>query len=168
MPRSHGDSRPETRQSANPAVEHPRMLVESDQQIGADRGDCAEAFRVYDEAAGRNRDHIGDTASPPEVHGFDHQISQLIAERTDYFKAPASNFPTLPPPPLLTNDVRIGIAFLTISGLRPRLENAEAALARPAADPAICDIAPAAPPPPASAGAALSKRSIPGTAFETC
>src|SRR5262245_4833049 len=67
------------------------------------------------QSCGSKPDHIGETASPPEVHGSDHQISQLIVQRTDYFKAPASSFPTSAPPPLLTNDVRIGTALLTIS-----------------------------------------------------
>ena len=85
-----------------------------------------------------------------------------------YFNAPASRLPTPAPPDFETNDVSTGTAFATMSGLSPSFENALAALARPAAEPAICDNAPAVPTAALAAGAALSSESMPGTALLTC
>ena len=48
----------------------------------------------------------------------------LAGDSQLYFSTPASRLPTLAPPDLLTNDVRIGTALATISGLRPSFEKA--------------------------------------------
>src|SRR4029453_7019157 len=88
------------------------------------------------------------------------------AQRTGYFKTLASRFPTFAPPDFVTNDVRTGIALLTISGLSPSFVNADAAPASPPVDPPNCDNAPVAlPRPPLGAGAAPRRESMPGTAF---
>src|SRR5262245_9004957 len=80
-----------------------------------------------------------------------------------YFSAPASNFPTSAPPLFVTYFVSTGTAFETISGFNPSFENALAALASPPAAPAAEESPPAAPEvPAATAGAALSRPSMPG------
>ena len=83
-----------------------------------------------------------------------------------HFSAPASNLPTSAPPDFDTNDVRIGTAFDTSSGFSPSVENADAAVARLAAEPVFFESAPLMPPPPSAFGAALSNELIPGTRRE--
>src|SRR5262245_35908270 len=80
-----------------------------------------------------------------------------------HFNTPASSFPTFAPPDFVTKLVSTGTAFDTSPGSRPSLENALAADARPAIFPIMPDV----PVAPLAAGAALSNRSMPGTADET-
>src|SRR5262245_32852295 len=80
-----------------------------------------------------------------------------------YLSAPVSNLATSAPPDFETNDVRTGMALLTMSGFRPSLVNADAAPASPPAAPATPPAVPATP--AAAAGAALSNESMPGTAL---
>src|SRR3954470_11913392 len=90
--------------------------------------------------------------------------------RSDHFSAPASRPATFAPPDFDTNDVRMGMALATRSGLSPSFENADAAAASPPAAPAMFDseLRPLVPTAPPAGGAALSSMFIPGTAFATC
>src|SRR5262249_29947783 len=107
-----------------------------------------------------------------ELHGPNSTVEPAALSmqfRSDYLRTPASRLPTPAPPDFVTNCVSTGTALLTSSGFNPSFENALAALASPAmpARPDVPATFESGLPPPIG-GAAFSRPSIPGTAFETC